>query len=50
LFFGTRVRYTVIEGQGTRVEIFEDIDPDQFGTRMRTAIEAAQTPDDGNAR
>jgi hypothetical protein len=49
LLFGTRVRYTVIEGQGTRVEIFEDIDPDHFGTHVRTAIEAAQTPDRENA-
>ena len=49
LLFGTRVRYAVIEGQGTRIEIVEGIDPDEFATHMRIAIEAAQTPDDGNA-
>jgi hypothetical protein len=48
--FGTRVRYIVIEGQGTRVECVEDIDPDEFATRMRVAIASAQTREGGNAR
>jgi len=50
LLFGARVRYTVIEGQGTRVEIVEGIDPDEFASHVRIAIEAAQRSDDGNAR
>ena len=49
LLFGARVRYTVIEGQGTRVDV-EGIDPDEFESHVRIAIEAAQTSDDGIAR
>jgi hypothetical protein len=50
LLFGTSVRYTVIERQGTRVAIVEDVDPDEFATHMRNAIEAAQAPDGGRGR
>jgi hypothetical protein len=44
LVFGAEVRYTAVEGEGTRVAAAENIDAEAFATHMRKAIVAAQSP------
>lgn len=43
--FGQVVQYTVVNGQGTRVQVPTTVDLEEFATRMRAAIAAAQTRD-----
>jgi hypothetical protein len=39
--FGRHVRFTLVEGEGTRVEVDDDIDFDQFHTVLDEAVAKA---------
>ena len=40
--FGPQVRYTVVSGEGTRVEASAEVDPKAFAIQMHATIAAAQ--------